>query len=156
MLACSESRGSECSLCYSNSIVCSSVVAFVAPYYPDVCVVPFMCRLLRNGKETMAGIVRQRLNAISVPLSATRRDCDAFGFHPVAVHELERLRSAEQSAAYHRVADAAEKKLAIKRARCSATVVRRVNHCCSLAKDAGLHFAQDVASINNAALNDVR
>ena len=117
--------------------------------------VPFMCRLLRNGKETMAGIVRQRLMAISVPLSATRRDCDAFGFLPVAVHELERLRSAEQSAAYHRVADAAEKKFAIKRARCSATGGRRVNHCCSLAKDAGLHFAQDVASINNAALNDV-
>ena len=91
----------------------------------------FMRRLLRNGKETMAGIVRQRLNAISVPLSATRRDCDAFGFHPVAVHELERLRSAEQSAAYQRVANAAEKKLAIKRARCSAIGVSRVNHCCS-------------------------
>ena len=123
MPACSERRGSECSLCYNNSIVCSSVVAFVPPYYPDVCVVPFMCRLLRKGKETMAGIVRQRQKAISVPLSATQRDCDAFGFHPVAVHELERLRSAEQSAAYQRVANAAEKKLAIKRARCSATGV---------------------------------
>ena len=73
MPACSESRGSERSFCYRNSIVSSSVVAFVAPYYPDVFVVPFMCRLLRNGKKTMAGIVRQRLNAISVPSSATLR-----------------------------------------------------------------------------------
>ena len=155
MPACSERRGSECSLCYSNSIVCSSVVAFVAPCHPDVCIVPFMCRLLRNGKETMAGIVLQRHNAISVPLSATQRDCDAFGFHRVAVHELERLRSAEQSAAYQRVANAAEKKLAIKRARCAATGECCVNHCCSLPRDAGLHFARDVASINNVALNGI-
>ena len=155
MQACSESRGLECSLGYSNSIVVFIRRRIRGAILTGCVRGAFYAQVASKRKETMAGIVRQRLNAISVPLSATRRDCDAFGFHPVAVHELERLRSAEQSAAYQRVANAAEKKLAIKRARCSAIGVSRVNHCCSgecgSAFRSGCRFNQQ-----RCVLNDVR